>query len=70
MKKNRPKCWGTYHNRHNPELQNIKEQASKRYNIDLPILPNCPCSFIRSCIREYNKIDSIIIGAINNPRSR
>jgi len=70
MKKNRPECWGTYHNRHNPELQKIKERASKRYDVELPILPNCPCRFIKSCLRYYNKMDRTIMDAINNPRSR
>ena len=70
MVKNPPICWGDYYNRQNPELQKEKEKAYKKYNIEFPILPDCSCRLIKSCIRRYNKLSRIITNAINNPRSR
>lgn len=70
MVNNPPECWGKYYNRHNPELLKRKEEAYQKYNIKLPILPDCPCRLIKSCIRRYNKMSRIITNAINNPRSR
>ncbi|MBA7490909.1 hypothetical protein ES702_01452 [subsurface metagenome] len=67
MKKNRPECWGMKINRFHPKVIDAIKRGIKVYKTELP---ECPCSFIKSCTRRENKITRIIMGAINNPRSK
>ena len=70
MKKNRPSCWGDIKNIQNPEIMKERKQAYKKHGIEFPVQFDCPCRLEKSCTKRYDKMTRIIMGAINNPKSR